>query len=561
MVCRAKQTCKQRVLISALIVKNFYLIHLAAPCWMRHDVVSIWSEPFWPKVVEMGKPITTKPSLLSGKLAREHVKCCHIKTGRCGLCFWAEKRETWQARLKSKWLHATLKGQVARLGCSVCALANAGGPWANFEQKPLTLRLHHLQRHESSKTHLVSLEAQNSEVSSRLAPDLDIFKDALKRMRAGGSQRDGGCSSDKKQQVRWCLSEAAMDIGRETLRDALCIAVTRDERKGRLLVRWRACKPNLTAASGVLGFLGVEGFADDLAVKTKQAIEEFCTPRVNLPRGFVSDEAENKLDRQTERSIRSKTSILVTDAASPELLASGLLSGRRPYASSGGCETYLSSTKVIQRDAPHASCRLLKRPFAASPDLSGIMDEYISGPESFCQRVFHSPLLTAWWQELVPESSSLSCAKHRFASFALPLARVSENMSSMISLCHRIALVRGSAGDWASKLLMHFSGKKALLLAMAADAAATTCDLTRSVDDEATDISELCTRVQHFAHSVQALFVSEKVLQLPTYAKTVCDSLDATPVRIMFNGLAREIRITEADKRDVLKIMKARAFL
>ena len=256
----------------------------------------------------------------------------------------------------------------------------------------------------------------------------------------------------------------------------------------------------------------------------QQAIQEFCTPLVNLPRGFVSDEADKELDRQTERSIRSKTSILVTDAASPELLASGLLSGRRPYASSGGCETYLSSTKVIQRDAPHASCRLLKRPFAASPDLSGIMHEYINSPESFCQRVFHSPLLTAWWKELVPESSSLACAKHRFASIALPLARVSDNLSSMISLCHRIGLVRGSAGEWASKILAHFSGKKALLLAMAA-AAATSCDLTRSVDDEAMDISEFCTRVQHFAHSVQALFVSEKVLELPTYAKSICATL------------------------------------
>lgn len=427
----------------------------------------------------------------------------------------------WQAQLKSKWLHATLKGQVARVGCSVCALANAGGPWAKFEQKPLSLTKHHLKRHESSKTHMACLEAQGSSESARLAPDLDIFKDALKRMRGGGSQRDNGCCSDKKQQVRWCLSEAAMDIGRETLRDALCIAVTRDERKGRLLVRWRACKSDLTAASGVLGFDSCLGFADDLAVKTKQAIQEFCTPLVNLPRGFVSDEADKELDRQTERSIQSKTSILVTDAASPELLASGLLSGRRPYASSGGRETYLSSTKVIQRDAPHASCRLLKRPFAASPDLSGIMHEYINGPDSFCQRVFHSPLLTDWWKELVPESSSLACAKHRFASFALPLARVSDNLSSMISLCHRIGLVRGSAGEWASKILAHFSGKKALLLAMAADAAATSCDLTRSMDDEAMDISECCTRVQHFAHSVQALFVSEKVLELP-HMQSLC---------------------------------------
>ena len=40
------------------------------------------------------------------------------------------------------------------------------------------------------------------------------------------------------------------------------------------------------------------------------------------------------------------------------------------------------------------------------------------------------------------------------------------------------------------------------------------------------------------------------------YAKSMCDSLQSNPVRIMYGGVAREIRITEADKRDVLKIMK-----
>ena len=56
-------------------------------------------------------------------------------------------------------------------------------------------------------------------------------------MRSGGSARDGGIASDKKQQVRWCLAEAAMDIGRDVLQHARYIAITRDERKGRLLVR------------------------------------------------------------------------------------------------------------------------------------------------------------------------------------------------------------------------------------------------------------------------------------------------------------------------------------
>jgi hypothetical protein len=69
-----------------------------------------------------------------------------------------------------------------------------------------------------------------------LAPDDSLFQEALKKMRAGGSARDGGGCSNKKEQVRWCLAEATMDAGKQVLGEALCVALTRDERKGRLLI-------------------------------------------------------------------------------------------------------------------------------------------------------------------------------------------------------------------------------------------------------------------------------------------------------------------------------------
>ena len=99
------------------------------------------------------------------------------------------------------------------------------------------------------------------------------------------------------------------------------------------------------------------------------------------------------------------------------------------------------------------------------------MTEFISSSDSFAQKIFHSPLYQGWWQELVREDGggpvSLAAAKHRFASFLVPLSRLSENMSAMIKLCHKIAVIRGDHGAWASKLLTHFSGRKAALLGMA----------------------------------------------------------------------------------------------
>ena len=194
----------------------------------------------------MGKLSKPKPTLLPGRLVLQHRKSCQIAPGKCGLCHWANKKEAWKAALKEpSWLHVTLRGKVARVGCSACFLADIGGPWASFSQMPLAVKLHHLRRHEACKSHQAAVAARCGADHVTLAPDLQVFRDALKNMRSGGSQRDGGPASDKKTQVRWCLSEAFLEVSRETLRTALSISMSRDEGKGRLLIRWRACMPQV----------------------------------------------------------------------------------------------------------------------------------------------------------------------------------------------------------------------------------------------------------------------------------------------------------------------------
>ena len=263
---------------------------------------AIW---FRSKPSQYGKASKRQAFFVAFKASESACQILPHKRRQVRALFLAKEKSIWLKELKSKWLHAALRGKVCRLGCSICSLAEAGGPWACFEQKPLEVRLHHLKRHERSKGHQEAIAKHQGVQSAGFAPDLQLFQDSLHRMRSGGSARDGGVYSDKKQQIRWCLAEAVMDKGRQILRDASAIAVTRDERKGRLLIRWRACTPNLTSASGVLSFHPVDGSAEDLAESTKKAVQEYCRLRICLPRGF-KDPQPGEDDPAAEANIKKK---------------------------------------------------------------------------------------------------------------------------------------------------------------------------------------------------------------------------------------------------------------
>lgn len=501
-----------------------------------------------------------KPSLLPAKLVQQHCQCCHLKPGRCGLCHWAKKKNTFLKVLRNeKWLKVCLKGKTARVGCTFCAVSDTGGPWADFEQSPFKLRAHTLQRREKSEAHKKAEENYQSRDAGVYAPPAAEFKDALKKMSQGGSAREGRCPSDKRTQVRWALSESILALGRERLQSALSIALMRDERKGRLLLRYRACLPDLSVTSGVLGFLPTEGFSDSLAKASKKATLSFCTPLANPPRGFQARAAtqNSEVDQNVLTNIIAKTEILCTDAAAPELLASRLLAGQRPYATGdGGKDEFFRKVKLVARDASHASTRLLKRPFEAHPELAGLMEEFISGSDSFAQKVWHSPLYTQWWNNLAKNGSSLSAAKHRFGSYLIPLSKLCRNMQSMIQLCEKIQAVRSDSTAWCAKLLQTFSGKKALLLALAADAAATCLELTRCCDSEGFDISQLNSHARQFGASIHMLFIEEKVFELPTYTKQVMDALESSPIQIVHSGRAKEIRVSNREKCAALKVLK-----
>ena len=502
-----------------------------------------------------------KPSLLPLKLVGQHVRSCRSKSGRCGLCHWHKNRPGWvQGLCDPKWAKVTVQGgKFARIGCTYCCLAETGGPWAEFSQKPLTLRKFQFNRHEASAVHKKAAEAFQCSERIVFAPAASEFNDALKKMVKGGSCRDGGCMSDKRTQMRWCLSEATLSLSRDRLQSAEAMSVMRDERKGRLLLRYRATLPDLSIHSGVFGFIPTQGFADSIGEATRKSITDFCTPKLNPPRQVKQTTCP--VDQKLLRNVQEKTQILVTDAAGPELLASRILSGKRQAASAGFQDPFFKRVRVIGRDAAHASTRLLKRPFEAHPEIEKLLNEFVTGKDSFAQKVQYSPLYQQWWKKsLVDEAggSDLSAAKHRFASYMNPLAKISKNMGAMMQVCHQIATVRSddsSGSAWAHRLIENFSGKKAVALGLLADAACTCHDLTRWLDSEDVDICQVNSQVQCFVASLRTLFGAKKVLELPTYTKHIVEELTRRPITIL-HGSPRQVRISQTDIAEGMKILQ-----
>ena len=252
-----------------------------------------------------------------------------------------------------------------------------------------------MKRHEASKAHQAAAQHCAGKAAIAMAPPHSEFQAALTCMRQGGSARQGGVSSDRKSRLRFALSEAFLRRARQQLARARCVALFRDERKGRLLVRYRACLDDLTVVSGVLGLNQAEGSGAGLT-KVTMILEEFATPFHGLPRKCSAPSSDEP--KTVQAALRDKVSILVSDAAANELLSSEMLRGRRADARSGLVSAEFPNVRVVGRDAAHASTRLLRRPLCHHDVLKSVLAEFVPQSDSFAQKVFHSDIFSSWWR-------------------------------------------------------------------------------------------------------------------------------------------------------------------
>ena len=495
--------------------------------------------------------------LVPGVLVQQHVKSCKSDVSECGIC---AVHEAWKMH-RRPWVRTVLDQGKALLGCVTCCEAGLDGPWAQFRQEPCAvLRKHCLDRHEKSKAHVLASQQKNAAKAVVFGPPLQEFEDGLNHMLKGGSCRDGGVASDKQGKIRWALSEALLEKNRKLLSQCVTLTLLRDERKGKLLVRFRAVLRDLSTLSGCFGMLPVSGSAESIAAATNGLLETFCQPRAKPPR--ASAISEEVVDSVLLKRLQDAVTIIVTDAAASEQLATELQRGRRVAADNTDLAT-MKNIKLVGRDAAHASTRLLKRPFQAQPDLKGIMQEWCHGSDSFAQKVQHSTVLSQWWAEAVESReeesdfgslTSLAAAKHRFSSFLNPLSRICKNMQTVFKVCSRLHAMRGADAAWAVQLCRHFSAYKAVLLTMAADACTISNDYTRECDREDMDVADLNMQAYRFVCSARALFVERRVCELPSYTKDLLNRSE--PVTVLQDGFALEIRVTQADLEKAFVVME-----
>ncbi len=461
---------------------------------------------------------------------------------------WERRRGAWERRFVLRngqpWVVKTEGG----LGCLVCK-ATDGGNWAKGTVGAAQARASVLRRHQESQQHKVRETAYLGQdlgptgVCMAGAPCLLKLKEVLHGLQRGKSEREEGRGS-KVAELRWAIAEAYASLDLEFLGKATSVALCRDERHGKLLVRFSAATEDLEHRSGTIALVKLNGCtAFDLVVATRKALTFFCT--CGHP---------PKLNRKLFDWIRTHVEVIANDAASNEMLAGDVGRGRRvwndelldacdwaagmPGRALDGCDSagmpgsaldnrdpnadgdkFLTpNLLLVHRDHAHCARRVLVRPWKADEELERLMTEHILGGDSVVQLVHRSPVLSCWFQKFIdaeeeslPKVHGLRAAKHRFETSATPLGRFCIHLVSLLRLARKVVVLRKD-GDAAAKFvswLRSLHGDDLVQLAMLADACDEALGVVRALDTETADIAALPRVMGEFLERVQFLFESQ----------------------------------------------------
>jgi len=292
--------------------------------------------------------------------------------------------------LKQPWVSAsTSEGGRWGIGCDACSQANAAGQLHLSRMELATFscqtpRKDLLRKHQATAQHQKSvLQALGVDLGPRGtpllgAPSLEAFNEVLAQVLRGESMRamDQGGTGDRMKNMRFCLLEALMEEDRAFIRRAKTMVLLRDERRGRLVVRYAACTGDLETRRGTVAVMRDydSPTADNIVKATRQAFKQFCTHRAGRPRSMPALPAP-EVDRDLLQHMRQITEMLVSDSAASELLAAEISRGRRGKAESDGAFT--PNVKVVGRDFAHCARWVLKKPWLADKNLAALFERTV----------------------------------------------------------------------------------------------------------------------------------------------------------------------------------------
>jgi hypothetical protein len=305
----------------------------------------------------------------------EHEQNC--KTSDCSECRYIRNGHKWSNKLPcittemgvnsqmlppevaavvaGSWL-VRQAGEKFALGCIACKL--------EFESQNLVLcnftKHHRSGKHVSTILNLCGQLAGPTGKTMAGSPSYDEFLKVWDSATSGVAPWQGvpGVGSQRKvNQMRYCLAQGIFELDREFLSKGLVrMSVARDEREGRLLLRYTACCDQLEVRRGLI-WKGskVRGTGDSITAATAQGFKNLATRYCGAPDPTHGDPRVKPYTNVwlVKKMIHS-TEVLKTDSASNEIV-----SCREMFKEGVDIdgETCKFSNMMIGRDKAHGSRR------------------------------------------------------------------------------------------------------------------------------------------------------------------------------------------------------------
>jgi hypothetical protein len=440
---------------------------------------------------------------------------------------------------------------LSGLGCIACCASKLPGVFGAFAWQGSgqdgVLNAAKLIKHHHSNDHKRAAATFFGFADDGLAgPSMEEMREQLRLLQLGTPVATKG---SKPLAMIWCLREALLDIDRDFVRKAVTIAICRDARNQRLLIRFTGATSRLETRKGVLGIGRESGAdADCIVAATANVFKNFCTPRRGAPiHGAGPFKVEDvHVDAQLLKHLQHIVEVIAVDEEAAELKAADIGRGRR--ASALELAPITPNLKFVTRDKAHGFRRILKRPFAADLYLHSILEDTLVRKWSVVQRIWNSPILSGLLKQRIKEkdaapggkAANLNAAKHRFESFAAPLGRMHIHLDEFLDMVQEVCderrgTVEGqNCWDWLEGL----DNEKIIQLAMVADCSDDVLVATRYVDSEDVDTSTLHDAAYFLLCRLDALFNKKQCLVVEGYTKHVLDILKKQRV---FHGPRGEV--------------------
>ena len=434
------------------------------------------------------------------------------------------------------WLDSKWKLGMA-VGCKCCHAAGLQGRFATYSiSSTSALQSEKFQRHQNNPRHKAAVAAYLSGVKyDGFSPSQDAFFTIMDALKAGDAS-DSSWKSSRGRKIAWCVLEAIKEHDQTAIKRAASVSLFRDERAGRLLIRYRAVATDMTVVSGTLGQARDFGTgAGNITRATEEIMTRLCTLRHNPPTAGTEGVFKSKADQVLNpllQHLRKSVICLAVDSASDELLSAEMM---RSSVLSPSQRILTPNLRFVLRDKAHASRRVVSRPWAADPYIKDVANMFAHGRNSIARMVQNSHAISQIFQDYVASvrnkivnsaCANMRAAKHRFESHARPMGRSCLHLLSCIrTALHISSKSSKDVADRANEWLLWVDNEKCVMAAMLSDASDQALSLTRIMDSEDVDPATIHAEIRSFNLTITALFDQKQCLSVFGYTKVMLEVL------------------------------------